>query len=727
MMKNNCLLLCATALSSLCFYTQANASINFNSEMPPILNAATLHTQHIPHFKPKHLSSLFSEKREIKVAQVCFITDMSECEGIHFAGTDGTIGTPPDILPPDDNGDDYKESCTEMGYGKTSCPEGYSPNKFCPLDEKYFAECKQDCPTGCKECEEHYKGVGEECCPGKYMKCECNECKGYDYTENNIPAGYIKGDSCESCDGWKYKIIPNPCTGFLDCDGKCATGSDMCLSGDKTMCEKCPPCPNACTLAECPANAVCDKEECSGRYCRTDCADGYEWDETSQSCKQSCDDTCPSGYFKDLTCNFGSSTQTTACGTTCYKCKEPSTTLETGIECRQDCPEGYTYNTTTNDYECKPLTCGTSIKARYPSYTYGPNSSQFCLNFDSQTPFVINNALRYCYNNSDTLHYTQDVYPYSRKVYAYADFGNEIAACKDYCRPEVHDNRYIGKTIQIKSPYIGAELALDNDETQYEIIGNNSYLYNITIYAYKKPITISGTFTNDSYIKNAYRFNTNVTIKANTKLGTYSGNATVEPNVTFNHLTFQGDEFIIKENTATTPITIKELTACDDPMYSEPYKNGNTSKGLYLNFEPVSTIDTGKLNLYRNTTGKIKYNLPSTCESRQEQGIPESHVFITSRGISSTMFKNPGPDVEVNLTGGDCKYSSCIFWNNRYVCAANNRQAKLTFLSGGSYKLPRCCSEDPECPEGIWNGTEGHVKCEGATTCHIDDRNTCTD
>ena len=291
MMKNGYLLLCATALSLACVSNQAQASINFNLKAPPVPSYAKLHTSHTSHLMARHLSSpSFSERPEVKVAQVCFITDTEDCGGADFVGTDGTTGTPPEILPP--GGDDYKESCTEMGYGKTSCPEGYSPNKFCPLDEKYFAECKQDCPTGCKECEEHYTGIGEECCPGKYMECECNECKGYDYTENNIPAGYIKGESCESCNGWKYKIIPNPCTGFLDCDGKCATGSKTCLSGDKTMCEKCPPCPNACTLAECPANAVCDKEECSGKYCRTGCVDGYEWDNASQSCKKKCENKC---------------------------------------------------------------------------------------------------------------------------------------------------------------------------------------------------------------------------------------------------------------------------------------------------------------------------------------------------------------------------------------------------------------------------------------------------
>ena len=292
---------------------------------------------------------------KISIERIFFYGIIREdCGGADFVGTDGTQGTPPiEVLPP------KKESCIKMGYDKTSCPEGYSPNKFCPLDEKYFAECKQDCPTGCKECEEHYKGVGEECCPGKYMKCECNECKGYDYTENNIPAGYIKGESCESCNGWKYKIIPNPCTGFLDCGGNCATGSKTCLSGDKTMCEKCPPCPNACTLAECPANAVCDKEECSGKYCRTGCADGYEWDNATQSCKSSCltgctSSYCPSGYtctqdpctgkYCKIGCSSTSkwfSEETKECCSTSYQYDESNCPLSSHGHCTSSCGNKY--------------------------------------------------------------------------------------------------------------------------------------------------------------------------------------------------------------------------------------------------------------------------------------------------------------------------------------------------------------------------------------------------
>ena len=144
MMKTNSLLLCATALSLACVSDQAQASINFNLKAPPILSVADRHTQHTPNLSAQSLSSPFSEKREIKVAQVCWITDTEDCGGADFVGTDGTEGTPPprEVLPP------KKDSCIKMGYDKTSCQKGYSPNKFCPLDNKYFAECVQDCPNG---------------------------------------------------------------------------------------------------------------------------------------------------------------------------------------------------------------------------------------------------------------------------------------------------------------------------------------------------------------------------------------------------------------------------------------------------------------------------------------------------------------------------------------------------------------------------------------------------
>ena len=400
-MKNNCLLLCATALSSLCFYTQANASINFNSEMPPILNAATLHTQHIPHFKPKHLSSLFSEKREIKVAQVCFITDTDDCGGADFVGTDGTTGTP-DIIPPGGGGDDevVDKSCIEMGFTKTSCTQPYLLNKQCPVNDKYYAECI--CPANYEECDEHYYGVGLAC-DGKYAECECNTCEGYDYTESNIPKGYVKDKSCESCNGWKYTIKPNPCDGYKECANGPASGASSCLSGNKILYSDCQNCDSACPEGttesnpggcggstkngcgdktcyypykacctdECPSYTLSSASSCS--YGATSCYDscyGKTWYKCNDTPLHTHSYSCPSGYQASACSSsqtqVGTTSKVCSCGATsgtCYKCKDKGDPCA-GVSCptAKTCSNGCkTYSTKTDCCasvctECKTCT-----------------------------------------------------------------------------------------------------------------------------------------------------------------------------------------------------------------------------------------------------------------------------------------------------------------------------------------------------------------------------------
>ncbi len=276
MMKKGCLLLCATALSLACLDNQVQASINFNLKAPPVPSYAKLHTSHTSHLIARHLSpESFRERQEIKVAQVCWILDTEDCGGADFVGTDGTQGTPPEILPPG-NGD-YKESCTEMGYGKTSCPTGYKPDKFCPLDNKYFAECVQDCPSDYKTCEPPLKGVGEVCGNDLYEDC-CNpSCSAeYQYSLDEIPSGYeADGEPCKSCDGDLYKIKKKDCTGYLDCgEMGCEDGASTCQSGNQVKCSECKKCPNLGTESECPPCTVCSFEECSNLYIVTGCKVG---------------------------------------------------------------------------------------------------------------------------------------------------------------------------------------------------------------------------------------------------------------------------------------------------------------------------------------------------------------------------------------------------------------------------------------------------------------------
>ena len=294
MMKKGYLLLCATALSLACVSDQAQASINFNLKAPPILNAADRHTQHTPNSSAQSLSSPIFGARELRVAQVCWITDTDDCGGADFVGTDGTTGTPPEILPP--GGDDYKESCTEMGYGKTSCPTGYKPNKFCPLDNKYFAECVQDCPSNYNKCEPPLQGVGDPCGDDLYAECCTPTCQSeYKYSLDEIPDGYeADGEPCKSCDGDLYKIKKKDCTGYLDCgEMGCEDGATTCQSGETILCSECKKCPNLGTESECPPCTVCTYEECSNSYIITGCATG---------CTDWCAFNCATMGYKQQTC-----------------------------------------------------------------------------------------------------------------------------------------------------------------------------------------------------------------------------------------------------------------------------------------------------------------------------------------------------------------------------------------------------------------------------------------
>ena len=281
MMKNGYLLLCATALSLACVSDQAQASINFNLKAPPILNVVDRHTQHTPNLSAQSLSSPIFGARELRVAQVCWITDTEDCGGADFVGTDLEGGTPPDVLPPGGGGGD--NSCIEMGFTKTSCPSGYKGNKYCPLNNAYFAECIPDCPSSYVTCQSPQQGVGEVCGNGLYKDCCMPTCSSdYKYTLGSIPDGYeADGEPCMECDEGglkikeKYKIKEKDCSGFIDCgDMGCKAGATTCQSGSQVKCSECEPCPNLGTESECPPCSVCTYEECSNLYVVTGCATG---------------------------------------------------------------------------------------------------------------------------------------------------------------------------------------------------------------------------------------------------------------------------------------------------------------------------------------------------------------------------------------------------------------------------------------------------------------------
>ena len=283
----------AVLTAALCLVTgllpsNAKADISFIIDETHL--ADTLHT----HLYPS--SPSLPSRSEIKLAAVCFVTDMSECEDNIF----GNSSNPPDY--------DFnpRDRCFNEGFIYASCPDGYKlGGKKCPYGP-YYSECISVCPSGYVTCEAPYYGVGEAC-GGKYASCTCTPCgAGYDYT--TIPEGYIQdGEACLDCDGQtKYKVKINPCDGFQDCGSMGGeTGAETCQSGDVIKYDNCKPCPNLGTLSKCPSPFTCTFEKCSNLYYKSGCKAGYDWNEKNKTCKAQCKNkgtltSCPSPF----TCTY---------------------------------------------------------------------------------------------------------------------------------------------------------------------------------------------------------------------------------------------------------------------------------------------------------------------------------------------------------------------------------------------------------------------------------------
>ena len=222
---------------------------------------------------------------ETKTAAVCFVTDVSDCDGGFFSNSEDvdTGGNPDNFNPDNDN------RCKKEGYTIKSCPEGYKLGGLkCPYDD-YYTKCIPTCPSNYVECTDPYVGVGEAC-EGKYASCSCTPCAS-EYSNTSIPSGYLQdGEACLDCDGQKkYKIKINPCNGFMDCgDLGGAAGAKTCQSGNKTKYDNCKPCPNLGKYSSCPEGAVCTREDCSGLWYITGCQSGYQFDNTTSSCLKKC-------------------------------------------------------------------------------------------------------------------------------------------------------------------------------------------------------------------------------------------------------------------------------------------------------------------------------------------------------------------------------------------------------------------------------------------------------
>ena len=227
------------------------------------------------------------------VASVCFITDAGECSG-GGAGIDepSSSSSGPGPIEPEPG-----KQCALEGYVNDVCPEGQQPGTACPYDSGWHTGCvcKPEYNKICTGSDEQGKGAS---CNGKYKEC-CKLCSGYDYTATNIPSGYIKGASCQSCDGVKYKIkcdTNSSNTGtYIDC-GSAAGSGGSCTDDTGTYYEKCT-CPTNYEFNAQTQTCVCKTnfkyactgtgyaggqgESCDNKYQTCECATGYSWSATS--------------------------------------------------------------------------------------------------------------------------------------------------------------------------------------------------------------------------------------------------------------------------------------------------------------------------------------------------------------------------------------------------------------------------------------------------------------
>ena len=184
--------------------------------------------------------------------------------------------------------DPYDQLCKDKGYTKTSCETGYWKSDFCPYKNEYFKQC----------CADKYKYTADSCsypnelssdgCGGKY-RCICN--RTLYPVESCASPQVVSGDACTE-DGKNQEGNGEGCTyqGTTQYTGcRCKNGynmtcgdlgpvtpSDYCLMNGIKYYNNCKTCENKCSLTACPTGVVCEKENCSGKYCPVGCAVNYK-------------------------------------------------------------------------------------------------------------------------------------------------------------------------------------------------------------------------------------------------------------------------------------------------------------------------------------------------------------------------------------------------------------------------------------------------------------------
>lgn len=309
-----CLSLSVSALALSAGTSLAAYQDNISSFPASITDTNTTHT------------SVQSSAPFIKLANACFIKDVSECQGQKYGNTEEYPDFSPDEYIPKPN----KDKCLELGFNLTTCSEGHAPYKHCPYDSRYFRECV--CSESCPE------GYRQELCSGtekqldmKVQNCTvCYKCGAYDDT---CPAGYVMVKNSSKC----YETVTKTTEAGSICYKEKACCNDTC-SGYTSI----------------PSTSVCE--------------DGYD---TMQVCGKdcyTCKDCICSGYTSTMTALFNCGgkgyTRTTVCGKDCYVCNKcTATTCDRsynlaspdtggGKSCTSCTPKGADCSNGTTMYKC---------------------------------------------------------------------------------------------------------------------------------------------------------------------------------------------------------------------------------------------------------------------------------------------------------------------------------------------------------------------------------------
>ena len=313
----------------------------------------------VRNLKSSFLTDFSSPADRVKLRQlasVCFITDAGECSG-GGAGIDepSSSSSGPGPIEPEPG-----KQCALEGYVNDVCPEGEQPGLACPYDSGWHTGCvcKPEYNKTCTGSDEQGKGAS---CNGKYKEC-CKLCSGYDYTASNIPSGYIKGASCQSCDGVKYKIkcdTNSSNTGtYISC-GSATGGGKSCTDDNGTYYEKCT-CPTNYEFNAQTQTCVCKTnfkyactgtgyaggqgESCDNKYQTCECATGYSWSATSGCVK------CGSSFKYACTGANEVKPSGSNCGGLYDKCSCKSGYKWSGGKCVVECDSSYKYTCTGTGY-----------------------------------------------------------------------------------------------------------------------------------------------------------------------------------------------------------------------------------------------------------------------------------------------------------------------------------------------------------------------------------------